>query len=272
QRLQQLLLSLQAEQAHLLAGPSWIRDWLGLTQVNPSECRTTVQPTFAALPDGQQFAQLHRQLIQYDALRAEFAASGVPALSLEGNATAPELQRLDWAHVRDFVMHQQQLQELVLRWQILVPRLALPTAADFDTLAQAYGQYQEVLAYIAQEGEVRTSLCKALPGWPTELHLDAPTAIAEAVAVVQRHLTRLGLRGVHAVRTAAQAALEHTAGNLTLALRLVLRDYVGNSAADEVELQKTWSELLSELHHAQGRETAFNERAALAQERLITLF
>jgi len=392
QRLQQLLLGLQAEQAHLLAGPSWIRDWLGLTQVNPSECRTTVQPTFAALPDGQQFAQLHRQLIQYDALRAEFAASGVPALSLEGNATAPELQRLvselgalqtlqtkllksadwvwalllryraknqpadfallqelgndvaaaqlsndvflrrpvqgvetflpgselfvalenlaadkppfgvigrfvpfsnkkekaqldrvrilvsspasaqDWAHVRDFVMHQQQLQELVLRWQILVPRLGLPTAADFDMLAQAYGQYQEVLAYLAQEDTVRRSLCQALPGWPTEHNLDAPTAVAEAVAVVQRHLTRLSLHGVHAVRTAAQAALEHTAGNLTLALRLVLRDYVGNSAAEEVELQKTWSELLSELHHAQGRETAFNEHAALAQERLIALF
>lgn len=92
--LHQVLLSLQDEQARLLVGSEWVRKWLAQTQVNDSKYQTTVQPKIQALPDGQQLAQLHRNLIQHQELTAELAASKVAALNQEGRASAEELQRV----------------------------------------------------------------------------------------------------------------------------------------------------------------------------------
>ena len=388
----QLLLGLQEEQSRLLSGPEWVKAWLGPAQIEYASCQTALQSLPHTLPDVHQLSQLHLQLVQYHELQAELVASSTPALSVEGNASAEELQGLiselstlqtvqeqlkasadwvwpyvlryrsqaqsaefdlfqelgtdignaqtkneaylrrpvqgtdgfvpgsellaaidnlaagrppfgrlgqfvpfgnkkekaqldgvrilvspprspqDWEHVRGYVALQQHIQELLMRWQLLAPRLGLPGAEELGSMRAVCGRCREITAYMERETRARAVLCRALPGWSVGGTLDEAQVLAEAVRVAKSHLSRISLRDAGVVRDTTLGALEGTEGNISRALHLLLRDQVGQRASDAVMLHKTWGDLLSEVQQVHMSEAAYTTREAAARERVVSTF
>ncbi len=163
----------------------------------------------------------------------------------------------EWKHVKDYVALQNFLRELAVRWNAIAQDLKLPVLeakpqGGIDAI-ESFAIYEEVTRDLHLGNQIRKKACELFSSWnDAENVLQKDSAFEELDRALRHHLTKNRLANVWSNKEQFQKILDGRSGPIVESIRLFLNETLGNPNVSDMEMQTTWSSLMSELSRVLG--------------------
>ena len=163
----------------------------------------------------------------------------------------------DWKHIKDYVALQRHLRELTVRWNAVAQELKLPVLevnpqGGINAL-EYFAIYEDVTRELQLGDQVQARACELFGSWhDAENVLLKDSAFEELDRALRHHLTKNRLANVWSNKEQFQKILDGRSGPIVESIRLFLNQTLGNPNVSDMEMQATWSSLMSELSRVLG--------------------
>ena len=163
----------------------------------------------------------------------------------------------DWNHVKDYVALQRHLRELTVRWNAIAQELKMPVlevnAKGGIYALEYFVIYEEVTRELHLSHQVQVRACELFSSWhDVDNVLLKDSAFEDLDRALRHHLTKNRLANAWSNKERFQKILDGRNGPIAESFRLFLNETLGNSNVDDMEMQATWSSLMSELSRVLG--------------------
>lgn len=163
----------------------------------------------------------------------------------------------DWKHVKNYVALQRHMRELTVRWNAVAQELKLPVLevspqGGINAL-EYFAIYEEVTRELNLGYQIQNRACELFGSWhDAENVLLKDSAFEELDRALRHHLTKNRLANVWSNKEQFQKILNDRSGPIVESIRLFLNQTLGNPNVSDMEMQATWSSLMSELSRVLG--------------------
>lgn len=166
----------------------------------------------------------------------------------------------DWAHVREYITHQKNLRELVVRWNAVAPELKLPilnvTPQSGLDAAEYFLIYKEIQKELDLEKLITEQAISIFTSWAMVEQVGINQTIFEELDnALRHHLTKNRLANVWVQKEQFQKVLDGRRGAVVESVKSFLNEMLGNPSIADLEMQASWSTLMSELSRVLGLQT-----------------
>ena len=170
---------------------------------------------------------------------------------------APPKSIDEWKHVKDYVALQSRLRELAVRWNAIAQEIKLPVLeakpqGGVDAI-ENFAIYEEVTRDLHLGNQIQKKSCELFSSWhDAENVLQKDSAFEELDRALRHHLTKNRLANVWSNKEQFQKILDGRSGPIVESIRQFLNETLGNPNVSDMEMQATWSSLMSELSRVLG--------------------
>lgn len=166
----------------------------------------------------------------------------------------------DWLHIREYITHQKHLRELVVRWNAVAPELKLPalsvTPQSGSYAADYFSIYKDIQKELDLEKLITEQAILIFTSWAAVEHVGINHTIFEELDnALRHHLTKNRLADVWVQKEQFQKVLDGRSGAIVESIKSFLNETMGNPSIADLEMQGSWSTLMSELSRVLGLRT-----------------
>ncbi|MCZ2328305.1 AAA domain-containing protein [Bartonella sp. F02] len=158
----------------------------------------------------------------------------------------------DWKHVEEYIILQQSLRECTLVWNQLAKDLSLPILDETPqgglNAIEIFTVYEDIKKELNFEQEIFQKVSTIFPSWVgIENETINLETLEELHKILQHHLKQSRLINVYTQQAQFQKILSEHNGPVVETIKDFFNQTLGNPAINKSEIQKKWSELMTEL-------------------------
>lgn len=163
----------------------------------------------------------------------------------------------DWQHILAFASHRRSIRTLLTRWNSLASELRLPAIAVEPTqvavVIDQFNLYRKLDEVVTLEHEIAANVKEVCPSWSQEdISHNHDEALNKLQKILHHHLTQHRLSDTWAIKERFQQILSGCSGRITIEIKKLVDQTLGNPVVNDASLQEQWSTLMEELRRVQG--------------------